>query len=206
MYNYTKKHNIMLLRNFLDINNRKDFRNWLLNNYNKSTECWLRLKKGKPNINDNIFYYLDAVEEALCFGWIDGLHKTVQEIGHITKFSPRTNNSHWSELNTERCKRLETLGLMTDAGRKALARAKPFVIDEDILLILSNDKDLQNKFYSFPQLYQRIRINTIQREKNKPDVYNRMIKNFIVNTKNGKMYGQWNDYGRLILRNKIVLK
>lgn len=187
----------MLLNNFLDITNRKDFRKWLLSNHNKSSECWLLVKKGNPNNSSNIFWYLDAVEEALCFGWIDGLHKTVQEIGHLTKFSPRNKNSNWSELNKERCKRLEKLGLMTDAGRKALEKAKPFVVDEDILQILNDDKDLQDNFYSFPQLYQRIRINTIQREKNKPDVYNRMIKNFITNTKNGKMYGQWNDYGRL---------
>ena len=188
----------MLLNSFLNINNRKDFRNWLLNNSNTANECWLLLKKGNPNNDNSIFWYLDAVEEALCFGWIDGIHKTISNIGHLTKFTPRSKNSQWSELNKERCKRLEKLRLMTDAGRKALANAKPFIIDEDIIRILNEDKDLMEKFCSFPELYQRIRINTIQREKNKPEVYNRMIKNFITNTKNNKMYGQWNDYGRLI--------
>lgn len=180
------------------IKSRNDFRKWLFENYNKTNECWLLLKNGNPNNSLNTFFYLDAVEEALCFGWIDGLHKTIDNIGHVTKFSPRAKNSQWSELNKERCRRLEKLGLMTNAGRKALANAKPFIIDEDIIKILNNDKELKDKFYSFPLLYQRVRMNSIQREKNKKDIYNRMINNFIRNTKNGKMYGQWNDYGRLI--------
>lgn len=181
----------------LDIKKRKDFRHWLIKNSNNVSECWLLLKQGKPT-DDNYLYYIDAVEEALCFGWIDGLHKNIQDIGHLNRFSPRTKNSQWSELNKERCKRLEKLGLMIEYGRKALEKAKPFIIDEDILDLLNNDRDLSNKFYSFPELYRRVRINTIQREKSKPAVYNRMLNNFIKNTKAGKMYGHWDDYGRLI--------
>ena len=175
---------------YLNIKTREDFRNWLIENSNSISNCWLLLSKGNPNTDTNTFWYIDAVEEALCFGWIDSIHKNVKDIGHLTKFSPRNKNSQWSELNRERCKRLEKLGLMTDAGRQALSNAKPFIIDNDILDLLNNDEDLQEKFYSFPELYQRIRINTIQREKNKPDIYNRMIKNFIKYTKMGKMYGQ----------------
>lgn len=189
---------IQLKYNVLNIKNRIEFRNWLMNNSKTAKECWLLLKKGNPSTDTTVFWYLDAVEEALCFGWIDGLHKTIKDIGHLTKFSPRTKNSQWSELNKERCKRLEKLGLMQEVGRKALYQAKPFIIDKDIINLLNNDKDLQEKFYSFPELYRRIRINTIQREKSKPQVYNRMIKNFIKYTKIGKMYGQWNDYGRLM--------
>lgn len=182
----------------LGINNRQDFRNWLVKNSSTANECWLHLKNCNPKNYPNVFCYLDAVEEALCFGWIDGLHKNVQNIGHLTRFSPRSKNSQWSELNKERCKRLEKLGLMTDNGRKELYKAKPFVIDENIIQIINEDEIVKEKFYSFPLLYQRVRINSIQREMNKPDVYNRMIENFIKKTKNGKMYGYWNDYGRLI--------
>ncbi len=182
----------------LNINNRKEFRNWLLLNSNTAIECWLKLKHINPNNNPYDFCYLDAVEEALCFGWIDGIHKNIHKFGHLTRFSPRSKNSQWSELNKARCQRLEKLGLMTEAGKKALDNSKPFIIDDDIMELLDKDKDLKDNFYSFPLLYQRIRINTIQREKNKPDVYNRMINNFIKYTKDGKMYGQWNDYGRLM--------
>ena len=182
----------------INITTRDEFRNWLIINSAKENECWLKLKNSNPNTNDKVFWYLDAVEEALCFGWIDSIHKNIDCIGHVTKFTPRSKNSQWSELNKERCKRLEKLGLMRDEGRKALANAKTFVIDKEIIELLENDKELHDKFYSFPELYQRVRINAIQREKCKPIVYNRMLSNFIVNTKKGKMYGQWNDYGRLI--------
>ncbi|MBR1944540.1 MAG: thymidylate synthase [Alphaproteobacteria bacterium] len=183
----------------LNINNRQDFRKWLIDNSTNINECWLVIQKCNPNMqNNNTINYLDAVEEALCFGWIDGIHKTVTNIGHLQRFSPRKNNSYWSELNKERCKRLDKLGLMTEQGRKALSYAKPFVISEDIMQLFCNDAELKSKFDSFPLLYQRVRISNIQRHQNNTEVYNRIIHYFIMKTKQGKMYGQWNDYGRLI--------
>ena len=53
--------------NYLDINNRRDFRKWLMDHSETEADCWVKLKRGKPQ-NDDAFYYLDAVEEALCFG------------------------------------------------------------------------------------------------------------------------------------------
>ena len=182
----------------LDITSKEEFKKWLQKNYNKQKECYILLKRGKPK-QDNNFYYLDAVEVALCFGWIDS---TLAKIDgkSFQRFSPRLNNTSWTELNIERVRRLEKLGLMTDAGRAVLPdniNAK-FFIPEDIKLkvIAENALDYFNKF---PDLYKRIRINNLLFYKNKlPNEYVRALDNFIQKTKENKMYGQWNDYGRLL--------
>ena len=64
--------------------------------------------------------YIDVVEEALCFGWIDSTLKRLPDGRLAQRLSPRRKKSHWTQLNIERCKDLESRGLMTDAGRSAL--------------------------------------------------------------------------------------
>jgi uncharacterized protein YdeI (YjbR/CyaY-like superfamily) len=64
--------------------------------------------------------YLDIVEEALCFGWIDSTLKRLPDGRLAQRLSPRRKGSNWTELNRARCKELEERGLMTDAGRAAL--------------------------------------------------------------------------------------
>lgn len=123
------------LKNILyDVKNRQEFRKWLEENHEKETECWIFVKRGIPK-DESTFWYLDAVEEALCFGWIDSVVKNMPEIGCVQRLSPRKKNSPWSELNKERCRRLEKLELMTHAGRAVLPdmSEKNFVIDSDVL-------------------------------------------------------------------------
>ena len=76
-------------------------------------------KRGRPSDNTT-FWYLDAVEEALCFGWIDSTTKKLSDIVTAQQFAKRRKNSNWTELNKKRCRRLEKLGLMTDSGRATL--------------------------------------------------------------------------------------
>ena len=83
--------------NILQIDNRKDFREWLALHADSESECWVELKRGKP-VEDDKFYYLDAVEEALCFGWIDSTHKLIAG-KRMQRFTPRKKNSPWTELN-----------------------------------------------------------------------------------------------------------
>ncbi len=68
--------------------------------------------------------YVDAVEEALCFGWIDSIIKKVDEEKYLRKLTPRKPDSRWSELNRQRIKKLERQGLMTTAGKDKVAEAK----------------------------------------------------------------------------------
>ena len=82
--------------NILDVNNRIEFREWLSLHADSENECWVELKRGKPTEPD-FFYYLDAVEEALCFGWIDSTHKVIDG-RRMQRFTPRKKNSPWTEL------------------------------------------------------------------------------------------------------------
>ena len=186
------------MENKLIINNRFDFRKWLFINATKEQECWLGVKRGKP-VDDNIFYYLDAVEEALCFGWIDSIWKNIDGV-MWSKFTPRKKNSPWTELNKERVRRLEKLGLMTDAGRKVLPPMGPrsFKINLDVEKALKEAK-IYSIFKSFPPLYQRVRTYNVAFYKKINIVqYQKALNHLIEQTKKRNMFGEWNDYGRLL--------
>ena len=185
-------------RNILQVDNRKDFRKWLSLHCNNESECWVELKRGRP-ADDNRFYYLDAVEEALCFGWIDSTQKRIGE-KQMQRFTPRKKNSPWTELNKERVRRLEKLGLMTDAGRAVLPLmgSRSFRIDSDIEAAMKTAR-CWSPFRRFPPLYQRIRAYNVAFYKTRnPAVYAQTLSHLISETKKGKLFGEWNDYGRLL--------
>jgi uncharacterized protein YdeI (YjbR/CyaY-like superfamily) len=101
---------------------RRSWRNWLAKNHNAKTEIWLVFFKrhtGKPTIS-----YGDAVEEAICFGWIDGVKRSIDDERYMHRFSPRVPNSRWSALNRKRAELMTSAGLMTKPGEKAIRRAK----------------------------------------------------------------------------------
>ncbi len=182
--------------NILHISNRAEFRVWLKENSEKEKECWVFVKRGKPT-NDDAFWYLDAVEEALCFGWIDSTIRMIDEVP-MQRFSPRRKKSPWTELNKERVRRLEKMGLMTDAGRAVLPNMD-FQIDDDILVALQSDEVVWQNFQALPTLYVRVRIDNIQNiRKRAPEAYQRRLQKFIDNTRNGILYGEWHDNGRLL--------
>lgn len=101
--------------------------------------------------------YLDAVEEALCFGCIDGVKKKISETELAQRLSPQGKKSSWTELNKERVRRLEKLGLMTDVGRKVLPDMDydSFRIDPVIEQRLKEEKQIYENFKAFPDLYNR---------------------------------------------------
>jgi len=146
------------------------------------------------------FWYVDAVEEAMCFGRIDSTTKKLDDGTTIQRFTPRSKNSKWSELNKERCRRMKRLGCMSDSGQAVLTDMSDdgFVIDKDILAALQSDVDVWTNFQNFPSLYKRVRIDTIQIKKNQSDVFAARLNKFIENTKKGVVYGEWNDNGRLL--------
>ena len=184
--------------NILKVKNRYEFRLWLESNASTESECFIIVKRGRP-VSEDVFYYLDAVEEALCFGWIDSTLSPVDGV-MMQRFTPRRNNSSWSELNKERVRRLEKLGLMTDAGRAVLPPMGPrsFRIDPDIDAALRKARCC-SKFKAFPGLYQRVRAGNIASyKKQNPSAYEKMLAHLTEETKKGRMYGEWNDYGRLL--------
>ena len=184
--------------NILHFTVRSDFRGWLEENHSKERECWIALKRGSVP-EDGRISYLDAVEEALCFGWIDSTTKSVDGVT-LQRFAHRSKKSRWSELNKERCRRLEKLGLMTDAGRAVLPdmSEEGFSIDDAILERFREDPVAWENFRSSPPLYQRVRIDTIQRDMSDTEAFERKVSKLVQQSHDGVMFGEWNDRGRLL--------
>jgi len=100
------------------VTTRDEFRDWLIKNHQTKKEIWLiQYKKAtkKPYIN-----YVEAVEEAICFGWIDGFEKGMDAERYALRFSPRRPKSNWTNTNKERARKMIADGRMTKAGRATL--------------------------------------------------------------------------------------
>src|SRR6266566_6924184 len=100
-----------------------DFRRWLETHHDSAAELWVGFHKkdsGKRGIT-----YPEAVDQALCYGWIDGLKKRVDEHGYTHRFSPRKAKSIWSTINTRRAEELKRLDLMQPPGLAAFERRDP---------------------------------------------------------------------------------
>ena len=183
--------------NILNCKTKEEFYEWLKENHEKEDECFLECKKGRLKSDDNILYYIDAVYMALCFGWIDSSQKVIDGIRY-QRFGPRKKNSHWSELNKARCKWLIEKKLMTKSGFDILPILdEELEIDDDIMKKLKKDKEIWENFNNFPELYKRVRIGNIQREKKGSEPYKKALKHFLEETKKNNMYGDWDDNGRL---------
>ncbi len=130
--------------------NRQDWRNWLLENHRSRQSVWLvyyKIKSGKPTLN-----YNDAVDEALCFGWIDSKAKPIDDERFMQFFSKRKPKSVWSKINKEKVGRLIAEGLMTDAGFESIAIAKQngFWSILDTAESLEIPHDLEAEFQKYP--------------------------------------------------------
>ena len=100
------------------VTTREEFREWLEKNHKTCKEIWLiQYKKAtkKPSIK-----YVEAVEEAICFGWIDGFEKGMDAERYATRFSPRRPKSNWTNTNKDRARRMIAERRMTPAGRASL--------------------------------------------------------------------------------------
>ena len=192
----------MEITNIAPIKNRAEWRGWLARNGKTEKFCWVPVSKGmwgsatKANHGSELTY-LDAVEEALCFGWIDSTGKQGYQ-----RFSPRTKKSNWTELNKARVERLERLELMTDEGRKVVPTI-PFEVNSDIMGAIKDCKETHKNFLAFPDVYRRVRIDNIQTYKDEGcGTYEKRLQKFLENTKANKMFGLWHDDGRLLENNK----
>jgi len=106
----------------VDFENQSAWADWLHKNHAKSTGVWLRLAKkgsGVPSVT-----YDEAIESALCFGWIDGQKKTYDEATWLQKMTPRGPRSIWSKINREKAEVLIASGRMKPAGLQAIERAR----------------------------------------------------------------------------------
>jgi uncharacterized protein YdeI (YjbR/CyaY-like superfamily) len=129
---------------------RDDWRAWLLENHDKKMSVWLiyfKAKSGKPSVS-----YSDAVDEALCFGWIDSKAKPIDADSYMQFFSRRKERSVWSRVNKEKVARLIAEGRMTQAGLAIIEIAKRngswTILDDAEALVIPDD--LNAAFASCP--------------------------------------------------------
>ena len=184
----------MEIGKILCVADRKKWRSWLAKNHNKEKEVWLvyyRKSSGKKRIP-----YNDAVEEALCYGWIDSTMKCIDEKSFAQRFTPRRSNSVLSQLNKERIHRLIKEKKMTVKGLNAVKHAfdaslkdSKCIIKDDILKLLNEDKETWENFQKFPESYKRIRIGWIEEARTRPELFNKRLKYFLKMTAKNKRYG-----------------
>jgi uncharacterized protein YdeI (YjbR/CyaY-like superfamily) len=177
--------------------NRREWRAWLAKNHKSAKEIWLIYYKkasGKPRVP-----YNDAVEEALCYGWIDSLLKPIDEKKYAQRYSPRKATSKLSDMNRERVRRLIASKRMTKAGLASIAHAfdvkKDTVeklaaeIPADILRALKKDAEVWRNFRKFPASYKRIRVGWITAARERPQVLGQRLNYFLKMTKQNKRFG-----------------
>ena len=169
--------------------NRKEWRSWLARHGTRAKEIWLvyyNQASGRPRIP-----YNDAVEEALCYGWIDSTVKKIDAHSSAQRFTPRRPGSPLSQMNLERVRRLIRARRMTKAGlATVLGRLRErFVPPPDILRALKRDPETWNNFQSFPKSYQRIRIAFVAGARRRPKVFRTRLQYLLRMTKRAKMFG-----------------
>ncbi len=168
---------------------RKGWRNWLSENFDQKDEIWLiipKISSGEQKIP-----YNDTVEEALCFGWIDSIQRPYDKYHTIQRFSPRLEKSNWSQTNIERLKWLDQQGLLHPSVRGSVKEIiqREFVFPSDILVELKKDPTVWKNYQAFSEPYKRIRISYINGARDRPEEFEKRLKNFIEKTKQNKMFG-----------------
>ena len=183
----------------LYVSNRKAWRAWLAAHHATEKEIWLlyyKKQSKKPRIP-----YNDAVEEALCYGWIDSNLKPVDDEKYAQRFTPRMSKAKWSAMNIERLRRLIRQKKVTKAGLEAASVAletlrerqkgtrSRVVIPTDILKALKRNPATWRNFSRFPASYRRIRVGWIDGSRRRPKVFEQRLKYFLKMTAENKLFG-----------------
>jgi len=168
---------------------RDGWREWLAAHHRTEKEIWLvypRKATGKPRIS-----YGDAVEEALCFGWIDSTQKTLDDDHTAQRFTPRRPGAAYSQTNQERLRRLVAQGKVLPEVRESLGDLlhQPFRIAPDILRALKADEQAWSHLRRWPEAYLRIRVAFIEDKRDDPAEFDKRLRHLIDRSRQGKQYG-----------------
>lgn len=184
-------------RQLFHAQSRSQWREWLANHHESESEIWFvfpTVSSGEESIS-----YNDAVEEALCFGWIDGRAGTLDETHSLRRFTPRRKGSSYSRPNIERLIWLEEKGMINPKIRESvlpLIKA-PFIFPEDIISEIRRNPDAWKNFETFSDSYKRIRVAYIDSARERPVEFRKRLENFILQSARGKLisgYGGIDKY------------
>jgi uncharacterized protein YdeI (YjbR/CyaY-like superfamily) len=173
----------------LYVTNRDDWRDWLEKHYRSEREIYLvyyRKQAGKPRIS-----YNEAVEEALCFGWIDSIIKNIDQERYAQRFTPRKSQSEFSQTNKERLKKLIEQGMLLPEVLTSLGNVdlEDYDYPTDIMAAIRMNEQAWENYQRYSGSYQRIRIAYIDGARNRPGEYEKRHKHFIRMTEQKKQFG-----------------
>ena len=173
----------------LHVTTRQAWRTWLKKHYQNRDEIWLVYHKrasGKPRIS-----YNDAVEEALCFGWIDSTAKKLDEQRFAQRFSPRKPGSAYSQANKERLRALAAEGQLIPEVHESVGDIldEEFEVPPDILKAIRANEQAWENYQKFSEPYKRIRIAFIDGARKRPEEFQKRLRYFIRMTEQNKKFG-----------------
>ena len=179
---------------------RKEWRRWLEEKFESEKEIWL-IYPMKGSGEESILYN-DAVEEALCFGWIDSTIKHTDPVHRAQRFTPRRKGSPYSQPNIERLKWLDSNGMVHPKVRQSLEDIinEEFVFPEDIISEIKKDEKAWENYQGFSEPYKRIRVAYIDAARNRPEEFSKRLSNFVKKTIENKLiigYGGVDKYYKL---------
>lgn len=168
---------------------RKVWRDWLSENFEKEREVWFVFPMKKTG--EKSLSYNDTVEEALCFGWIDSTIKHLDPLHRIQRFTPRKKNSSYSRPNIERLIWLDSQGMIHPNVRESILDLilTPYEFPKDILESIQSDEKAWENYQVFPEAYKRIRIAYIDGARKRPLEFKRRLENFLSKTRENKQIG-----------------
>ncbi|MBQ6292386.1 MAG: YdeI/OmpD-associated family protein [Lachnospiraceae bacterium] len=166
---------------------RNEWRKYLEEHFETTDEVWFVFPvkaSGEPALS-----YNDAVEEALCFGWIDSTNRRPDELHCIRRFTPRKKGSPYSQPNIERLIWLEEQGLIHPKVRDSVLPVirAPFVWPEDIMEALRQDETVWENYQKFSKPYKRIRIAYIEAARKRSEEFQKRLASFIEKTRRNKL-------------------
>ncbi|MBQ8867672.1 MAG: YdeI/OmpD-associated family protein [Bacteroidaceae bacterium] len=178
-------------------NSRDEWRAWLSENFAKEKEVWFVFPMKAAG--EEALSYNDAVEEALCFGWIDGVIKNIDSTHRAQRFTPRKPSSPYSRPNIERLIWLEKYGLIHPSVRERILDIinAPYIFPEDIIAAIKQDQKAWANYNNFTLSYKRIRIAYIDAARKRPDEFRKRLDNFIRKTRDNTLitgYGGIDKY------------
>ena len=166
---------------------RREWRGFLSANFESLSEIWFVFPtkdSGEPGLS-----YNDAVEEALCFGWIDSTNRRLDERRCIRRFTPRKKGSPYSRPNIERLIWLDEHGMIHPSVRESVLPLiqTPFVFPPDIIDALKRDEAVWENYQGFSEPYKRIRVAYIEAARKRPEEFAKRLNSFIEKTRRGKL-------------------
>ncbi|MGZ6340633.1 MAG: YdeI/OmpD-associated family protein [Candidatus Limnocylindrales bacterium] len=188
----------------LHLEDRAAWRAWLAEHHDRSAGVWLvswRKGAGRPAVT-----YEEAIEEALCFGWVDSRAGRLDDERTMLRFSPRRPRGAWSRSNKERVERLEAAGLMTGAGRRAVEAAKAdggwqvldsveeLVVPDDLAAAFALRPGSGERFEAFPRSVRRSILGWIAQAK-RPTTRAARVEEAARLAERGERANQWRPPG-----------